>query len=205
MRYDESQTGTRWVHADGVVELDPADVRATVCETCQRAWDDSVSTARTPTPAGRCPFEDEHGTVCAECAEHTDECAHPEHDSRGRCADCCDDCRDTRNVGPGFAIPLDDVPVPDVDADTAVHVIVRLMRKHGFVGTIFTPNDVREQIDEWYYANDDDRTATDDDVSAVMGTWAIEHFEHMLSDHAWEVVNNAIHEVMDARTAKENA
>jgi hypothetical protein len=36
------------------------DRRATVCLTCYRAWDDTVSTSRTPVPAGRCPFEDEH-------------------------------------------------------------------------------------------------------------------------------------------------
>lgn len=54
------QQGTAHVHQNGVVELDPADVRATVCGTCGRAWDDSVSTAVTPTPAGRCPFEYDH-------------------------------------------------------------------------------------------------------------------------------------------------
>lgn len=54
------QQGTVHVHANGVVELDPADVRASVCGTCGRAWDDSVSTAVTPTPAGRCPFEYDH-------------------------------------------------------------------------------------------------------------------------------------------------
>lgn len=43
-----------------VVELDPSDPRASVCGECGRGWDDSVSTAWTPTPAGRCPFEYEH-------------------------------------------------------------------------------------------------------------------------------------------------
>ncbi len=27
------------------------------CGTCNRAWDDTVSTGITPTPAARCPFE----------------------------------------------------------------------------------------------------------------------------------------------------
>lgn len=44
----------------GVVLLDPADPRASVCGHCGRAWDDSVSTSVTPTPSGRCPFEHEH-------------------------------------------------------------------------------------------------------------------------------------------------
>lgn len=48
-------------HANGVVELAPTDPRATVCGTCGRAWDDTVSTGVTPTPGGRCPFEYEHG------------------------------------------------------------------------------------------------------------------------------------------------
>jgi len=33
--------------------------RAT-CGTCGRSWDDTVSTSRTPTPGGRCPFEAFH-------------------------------------------------------------------------------------------------------------------------------------------------
>ena len=44
----------------GVVELANDDPAATVCGYCGRAWDDTVSTAVTPTPAGRCPFEHEH-------------------------------------------------------------------------------------------------------------------------------------------------
>ena len=43
-----------------VVELDPNNPKATVCGTCGRGWDDSISTSVTPTPAGRCPFEYEH-------------------------------------------------------------------------------------------------------------------------------------------------
>lgn len=30
------------------------------CGTCGRSWDDGIATAWTPTPGGRCPFEDEH-------------------------------------------------------------------------------------------------------------------------------------------------
>lgn len=47
-------------HPSGVVELDPADPLATVCGSCGRGWDDSVPTAWTPAPSGRCPFEYEH-------------------------------------------------------------------------------------------------------------------------------------------------
>ena len=43
-----------------VVELDPEDPQATVCGTCGRGWDDTVSTDVTPAPSGRCPFEYEH-------------------------------------------------------------------------------------------------------------------------------------------------
>lgn len=46
-----------------VVELDPSDPKATVCGTCGRGWDDSVSTSVTPAPSGRCPFEYEHDEV----------------------------------------------------------------------------------------------------------------------------------------------
>ena len=42
------------------VELDPNDPKATVCGTCGKGWDDSISTSVTPTPAGRCPFEYDH-------------------------------------------------------------------------------------------------------------------------------------------------
>ena len=34
--------------------------RAATCGTCGRSWDDTASTSRTPVPAGRCPFEDQH-------------------------------------------------------------------------------------------------------------------------------------------------
>lgn len=47
-------------HDNGVIELHPANPRATVCGTCRRGWDDTVSTSVTPTPSGRCPWEDEH-------------------------------------------------------------------------------------------------------------------------------------------------
>lgn len=30
------------------------------CETCNRSWDDSIPTAYTPAPSGRCPFEAFH-------------------------------------------------------------------------------------------------------------------------------------------------
>lgn len=43
-----------------VVELLPDDPRATVCGTCGRAWDDTISTPVTPVPSARCPFEYEH-------------------------------------------------------------------------------------------------------------------------------------------------
>jgi len=36
------------------------DRRAATCGACGRSWDDTVSTAWTPVPSGRCPFEYEH-------------------------------------------------------------------------------------------------------------------------------------------------
>lgn len=49
-------------HTDdrGIVLLDADDPRATVCGDCGRAWDDTVGTAWTPVPAGRCPWEADH-------------------------------------------------------------------------------------------------------------------------------------------------
>jgi hypothetical protein len=68
--------GELWVHVEqdplwrlddiymaderGVVLLDADDPRATVCGHCGAAWDDTVSTAWTPAPSGRCPFEYDH-------------------------------------------------------------------------------------------------------------------------------------------------
>ena|SRR5690349_23615447 len=55
-------------HVNGVIQifdreeyerLNPTSVIAQ-CGTCYRMWDDSISTAWTPAPAGRCPFEYEH-------------------------------------------------------------------------------------------------------------------------------------------------
>jgi hypothetical protein len=39
---------------------EPATARAT-CGTCGRSWDDGKTTAYTPAPSGRCPFEAFHG------------------------------------------------------------------------------------------------------------------------------------------------
>lgn len=36
------------------------------CRTCDRTWDDSTPTSMTPTPSGRCPFEDYHAPEAAE-------------------------------------------------------------------------------------------------------------------------------------------
>lgn len=55
-----------YVHKNGVVELPPHHPRATVCGTCGRGWDDAVSTALTPVPAARCPFEYEHAEYDSE-------------------------------------------------------------------------------------------------------------------------------------------
>lgn len=47
--------------ADAYLREHPnADVAS--CGACGRSWDDAVSTAWTPTPAARCPFEYEHET-----------------------------------------------------------------------------------------------------------------------------------------------
>lgn len=62
----KTQTGMIAVtHDNGVVEVlipslyENAEHIVT-CGTCGREWDNSVVTAVTPAPAGRCPFEHEH-------------------------------------------------------------------------------------------------------------------------------------------------
>ena len=54
--------------------------RAATCGTCNRSWDDTVSTSMTPVPSGRCPFEYEHDLViCSGCDTPAED-------------DLCDDC-----------------------------------------------------------------------------------------------------------------
>ena len=36
-------------------------VQMATCGGCGRSWNDALITGTTPTPAGRCPFEYEHG------------------------------------------------------------------------------------------------------------------------------------------------
>lgn len=48
------------IDARGVVELPASSPLATICGTCGRGWRDEVSTAWTPAPGGRCPFEYDH-------------------------------------------------------------------------------------------------------------------------------------------------
>lgn len=50
----------RHTHRNGVVETDGSGPNDATCGGCGRSWDDSVSTALTPTPSARCPFEYEH-------------------------------------------------------------------------------------------------------------------------------------------------
>lgn len=40
-----------------VAAKNPAPAHFTTCGTCQRKWDDTKSTALTPVPGARCPFE----------------------------------------------------------------------------------------------------------------------------------------------------
>lgn len=51
-------------HKNGAIELTADEAARTPgaaqCGTCKRWWDDSRSTAVTPAPSGRCPFEYEH-------------------------------------------------------------------------------------------------------------------------------------------------
>ena len=42
------------------MELEPSDPTATVCGVCGRGWADYITTAVTPTPSARCPFEHDH-------------------------------------------------------------------------------------------------------------------------------------------------
>lgn len=81
-----------------VVELSPTDPQATRCGECGRGWDDSVSTSRTPVPAGRCPFEDEHATRMGCDCGHVVEIGHDgpagygrDQDGATRCYPCCRD------------------------------------------------------------------------------------------------------------------
>lgn len=55
------------------------DRRAATCGTCNRSWDDTISTSMTPVPSGRCPFEYEHESLCLSCDAPTDD---------GLCDDC---------------------------------------------------------------------------------------------------------------------
>lgn len=48
------------IHDNGVVETDGAGPDDATCGYCHRSWDESVATALTPPPSGRCPFEYDH-------------------------------------------------------------------------------------------------------------------------------------------------
>jgi hypothetical protein len=57
---DTEKTHFRFRYREGVKYVaphKPAPESFVRCGTCHRAWDDSLSTAWTPAPSGRCPFE----------------------------------------------------------------------------------------------------------------------------------------------------
>jgi hypothetical protein len=62
-REETKMTDPTFTDSRGIVLLDEGDPRATTCDICHHSWDDSVATAWTPTPAGRCPWEHEHPPV----------------------------------------------------------------------------------------------------------------------------------------------
>lgn len=55
--YDIDDRGVIELLTPEAIERTPG---AATCGTCGRSWDDDHSTGVTPTPAGRCPFEDDH-------------------------------------------------------------------------------------------------------------------------------------------------
>ena len=58
--YVTHDTGVREVFKPAAYEVQYPDAQIATCGHCGRSWDDSLSTAWTPAPSGRCPFEYEH-------------------------------------------------------------------------------------------------------------------------------------------------
>ncbi len=63
--------------------------RAATCGTCNRSWDDTISTSMTPVPSGRCPFEYEHAPSCVKCGDAINDLSeYPNRDDITVCWNC---------------------------------------------------------------------------------------------------------------------
>lgn len=52
--------GADWQTGGKLREDGGPDIQVATCGHCGRSWNDALITSRTPTPSGRCPFEDKH-------------------------------------------------------------------------------------------------------------------------------------------------
>ena len=60
--------------------------------------------------------------------------------------------------------------LPKMTDDEAIALIIAIKRTHNFVGTVFTPRDVRDHIREYHFAEEDGREPTDAEMDAVFAT-----------------------------------
>ena len=61
--------------------------------------------------------------------------------------------------------------LPKLTDDEAISLISAITRAHRFTGTVFTPTDVRDNLTEWFAADEVERDVTEVDVNAVLDSW----------------------------------
>ena len=91
------------------------------------------------------------------------------------------------------------VGLPEMDDETAIRLVNAIATEYRFVGAMFTPSDVRENITEWFDADDVEREVTDADVEAMLNTWEWRKgIGEVLSNEGGEMIVNAYNDTFDA-------
>lgn len=88
--------------------------------------------------------------------------------------------------------------LPEMTDDEAIALIIAIKRTHNFVGTVFTPRDVRDHLREYHFAEEDGREPTDAEMDAVFATWEWRKgMADILCERGWEVLNDAIFDALN--------
>lgn len=90
--------------------------------------------------------------------------------------------------------------LPEMTDDEALSLIVAIRHAHNFVGTTFTPTDVRDNLTEWFAADEVGREVTDADVEAILNTWEwSKGIADVLVNEGGEMLLNAYNDTFDSK------
>lgn len=89
--------------------------------------------------------------------------------------------------------------LPEMTDEEAISLIAAIEKSHNFVVVAFTPNDVRDHLREYHFAEEDGREPTDAEMKAIFATWEWRKgMAEVLCERGWEALNDAIFEALNS-------